>query len=126
MPSSVISPSLSFSNALLMAEFFCPSRYVSDSGFLKVIGMNLLPSSAIGGALVSAIAAAGSAGLAACGFSSFPGSAPEQQASKYRPSHPAPEAFSGSALDQMSVDRKCDRLKFGYPTHWQIASRPAS
>ena len=33
-------------------------------------------------------------------------------ASRYRPSQPAPVAFAGLAVDQMSVPRKCDRLEF--------------
>src|SRR4051794_18768253 len=102
-------PSFNLSNADFIAPFRCAAWYVSAAGFRNVIGMNLSPSSALGGEFVNAIAADGSASFAACGFAP-PGSSPAQQLSKYRPSHPARETLSGCALAQMSVERKCDRL----------------
>ena len=54
------------------------------------------------------------------------GSTGDGSVSRYRPSQPVPCGASGSPVDQMSVPRKCERLEFGYPVRWMIASRPES
>ena len=42
------------------------------------------------------------------------------------PSHPSVATLSGSHVCQMSIERKCDRFGFGYPTPATIAMSPAS
>ena len=42
------------------------------------------------------------------------------------PSHPSPENFVGSAVCQMSIERKCDRSGSGYPIPCTTATFPLS
>ena len=41
-----------------------------------------------------------------------------------RPNHPSLPTLSGSAVCQMSIDRKCDRLGLGYPIPLMTATFP--
>ena len=42
-----------------------------------------------------------------------------------RASQPSVPRVSGSQVCQMSIERKCERGEFSYPTPWRIATLPS-
>ena len=98
--------------------------YMSASSIAT--GIIVRPCSASGDSFpIATIGGGGAARVVCCPAPGVPDPYPQHCESTYFPSHPSPVPLV-SAVCQMSIDAKCERFGFGYPTPCTIAHIPSS